>query len=73
MLLRIAALASVGAAPTSYAANLGAADEFGVDPEKVQGTLVAIAPVVGTARAAEAALAIATTLGGQIPIEGLGG
>jgi|Tabmets5t2r1_1033131.scaffolds.fasta_scaffold59701_2 4-carboxymuconolactone decarboxylase len=73
MLLRIAALASVGAAPTSYAANLGAADEFGVDPEKVPGTLVAIAPVVGTARAAEAALAIATTLGVQIPIEGLGG
>jgi 4-carboxymuconolactone decarboxylase len=73
MLLRIAALASVGAAPTSYAANLGAADEFGVEPDKVQGTLVAIAPVVGTARAAEAALAIATALGVQIPIEGLEG
>jgi 4-carboxymuconolactone decarboxylase len=73
MLLRIAALASVGAAPASYAANLGAADEFGVEPEKVQGSLVAIAPVVGTARVAEAALAIATTLGVQIPIEGLEG
>jgi 4-carboxymuconolactone decarboxylase len=37
--------------------NRGAADEFGVEPEKVQATLVAIAPVVGTARVAEAALA----------------
>jgi 4-carboxymuconolactone decarboxylase len=73
MLLRIAALASVGAAPASYATNLGAADEFGVEPEKVQGALVAIAPVVGTARAAEAALAIATALGVQIPVEGLEG
>jgi 4-carboxymuconolactone decarboxylase len=36
MLLRIAALASVGAAPASCPANLGAADEFGVEPEKVQ-------------------------------------
>jgi 4-carboxymuconolactone decarboxylase len=73
MLLRIAALASVGAAPASYAANLGAADEFGVEPEKVQGALVAIAPVVGTARVSEAALAIATALGVQIPVEGLEG
>jgi 4-carboxymuconolactone decarboxylase len=73
MLLRIAALASVGAAPTSYAANLGAADEFGVEPDKVQGTLVAIAPVVGTARVAEAALAIATSPGVQFPVEGLEG
>jgi 4-carboxymuconolactone decarboxylase len=73
MLLRIAALAAVGAAPASYATNLGAADEFGVEPEKVQGALVAIAPVVGTARAAEAALAIATALGVQISVEGLQG
>jgi 4-carboxymuconolactone decarboxylase len=73
MLLRIAALTSVGAAPASYAANLGAADEFGVEPEKVQGALVAIAPLVGTARVAEAALAIATALGVQIPVEGLEG
>jgi 4-carboxymuconolactone decarboxylase len=73
MLLRIAALASVGAAPASYAANFGAADEFGVDPEKVQGALVAIAPVVGTARIAEAAVAIATALGVEIPLDGLPG
>jgi hypothetical protein len=39
----------------------------------VQGALVANAPVVGTARAAEAALAIATALGVQIPVEGLEG
>ena len=73
MLLRIAALASVGAAPASYSANLGAADEFGVEPEKVQGALVAIAPVVGTARIAEAAIAISAALGVETPLEGLAG
>jgi 4-carboxymuconolactone decarboxylase len=71
MLLRIAALVSVGAPPTSYAVNIGAAEEFGVDPDKVQGALVAIAPVVGTARIAEAAVAIATALKVEIPLEAL--
>jgi 4-carboxymuconolactone decarboxylase len=73
MLLRIAALAAVGAAPASYAANFGAADEFGVEPEMVQGALVAIAPVVGTARIVEAAIAMASALGVEIPLEGLAG
>ena len=69
MLLRIAALVSVGAAPASYKANFGAAEEFGVEAEKVQGALVAIAPVVGTARIAEAAVAIATALKVEIPLD----
>ena len=69
LLLRIAALASVGAPAASYAANLGAADEFGVEPERVQGALVAIAPVVGTARILEAAVAIASALGVEIPLD----
>ena len=73
MLLRIAALASVGAVPASYAANFGAADELGLEPEKVQGALVAIAPVVGTARIAAAAVAIGTALGVEIPLEGVPG
>lgn len=71
MLLRIAALVSVGAPPASYTANFGAAEEFGVEPEKVQGTLVAIAPVVGTARIAQAAVAIATALNVEIPLGGM--
>jgi len=39
----------------------------------VQGALVAIAPVVGTARMVEAAIAMASALGVEIPLEGLAG
>jgi 4-carboxymuconolactone decarboxylase len=55
MLVRIAALVATDAAPVSYLVNLGAADELGVDLDKVTGTLVAVAPVVGSARIASAA------------------
>jgi 4-carboxymuconolactone decarboxylase len=55
MLVRIAALVAMDAAPVSYLVNLGAADELGVDLDKVTGTLVAVAPVVGSARIASAA------------------
>ena len=54
MLVRIAALVAVGAPPFSYMANLGVASEMDVDPEKVQGVLTAVAPIVGTTRIAEA-------------------
>ena len=63
MLVRIAALASVGAPPASYLLNLGAAAELGVSLEEVQGTLIAIAPVIGSARVASAGSAIARGLG----------
>jgi 4-carboxymuconolactone decarboxylase len=43
------------ASPISYALDLGIAADAGVTLEQAQGTLVAIAPVVGTARAASAA------------------
>ena len=59
MLVRIAALASVGAPPASYLLNLGAASALGVTAEQVQGVLIAIAPVVGSARVASACTAIA--------------
>jgi 4-carboxymuconolactone decarboxylase len=49
-LVRIAALVGMDVAPVSYLLNLGVADEIGISLEKVQGTLVAIAPVVGSAR-----------------------
>jgi len=55
MLVRIAALVATDAAPVSYLVNLGAADQLGVDIDKVTGTLVAVAPVVGSARIASAA------------------
>jgi alkylhydroperoxidase/carboxymuconolactone decarboxylase family protein YurZ len=63
MLVRIAALASSGAPPASYLVNLGAASELGLSLEQVQGVLIAIAPVVGSARVAGAGGSILKALG----------
>jgi 4-carboxymuconolactone decarboxylase len=63
MLVRIAALASTGAPPASYLLNLEAASEVGLSVEQVQGVLIAIAPVVGSARVASAGSSIAQALG----------
>ena len=63
MLVRIAALASSGAPPASYLLNLGAASELGLTDEQVQGVLIAIAPVIGSARVASAGAAIMRALG----------
>jgi alkylhydroperoxidase/carboxymuconolactone decarboxylase family protein YurZ len=54
-LVRVAALVAMGAPPVSYLINLGLAADSGVTLEEAQGTLVAIAPVVGSARVAAAA------------------
>jgi alkylhydroperoxidase/carboxymuconolactone decarboxylase family protein YurZ len=54
MLVRIAALAAVGAPPFSYAVNLGAATDTGIDAEQVRGVLAAIAPIIGTPRVVSA-------------------
>ena len=62
VLVRIAALAAVGAPPVSYLLNLGAASEIGLDVEQVRGVLAAIAPIVGTARVADATVAIVNAL-----------
>jgi alkylhydroperoxidase/carboxymuconolactone decarboxylase family protein YurZ len=63
MLVRIAALAAAGAPPASYLVNAGTASDVGITIEDVQGVLVAIAPIVGTARAVTAAGNIAAALG----------
>jgi hypothetical protein len=63
MLARIAALAAVGAPPASYLANAGTASDVGVTLEDVQGVLIAVAPIIGTARAVSAAGNIARALG----------
>jgi alkylhydroperoxidase/carboxymuconolactone decarboxylase family protein YurZ len=55
VLTRLAALVAMDAPPASYLLNLGAADELGLPLEQLQGTLVAIAPIVGTARVVSAA------------------
>ena len=63
MLVRIAALASAGAPPASYLVNAGTASDLGITLDDVQGVLVAIAPIVGTARTVAAAGNVARALG----------
>src|SRR5215471_19520861 len=55
MLIRLAALAALDAAPASWLMNIQASGEAGLDPETVLGTLIAIFPVIGTARLTSAA------------------
>ncbi|MFH9694242.1 carboxymuconolactone decarboxylase family protein [Streptomyces globisporus] len=69
LLARIAALVAMDASPASYLLNIGTAAEAGVPLEKVQGTLVAIAPVVGSARIVSAARAIGEAFGLDISTE----
>ena len=67
MLARLAALVAVDAPPSSYLLNL-AASEAGLDAESVRGVLLAVAPIVGTARVASATGNIARALGVAIEI-----
>jgi 4-carboxymuconolactone decarboxylase len=64
LLVRIAALVAIDASAASYLVNLTLADDAGVTADDVRGVLIALAPLVGSARAlsgAEKALtAIAT-------------
>jgi alkylhydroperoxidase/carboxymuconolactone decarboxylase family protein YurZ len=62
LLVRLAALIAMDAAPPSYLVNLAIADEVGIDLDEVRGVLVAIAPVVGSARVVSAASSAATAL-----------
>ena len=55
MLVRMAALATLDAAPASWLMNIAVSGEAGLEPEKILGTLTAIAPVIGTARVVSAA------------------
>ena len=60
---RLAALASVDAPTGSYLMHIGAAMEAGVTLEQVQAILIAVAPIIGTARTLSAAAKIAEALG----------
>ncbi|AZS86689.1 carboxymuconolactone decarboxylase [Streptomyces griseoviridis] len=68
LLARVAALAASDAPPISYAAHIDPALETGVTADQVQDVLVAIAPVVGTARVMTAAGNIAKALGIAIAV-----
>jgi alkylhydroperoxidase/carboxymuconolactone decarboxylase family protein YurZ len=63
ILVRLAALAAVDAPPASYLAHLGPASEVGVTLDQAQDVLVAVAPIVGTARTMAAAGKMVEALG----------
>ncbi len=69
MMVRLAALAASDAAPASYLLNLAAATATDLTFEDVQGALIAVAPIIGTARTMSAATAIATALGFALDVE----
>lgn len=69
MLVRIAALIAMDAAPISYLMNLGLASDLGVDLEKIQGVMVAVAPIVGSARVASAAGNMLRGIGLEVALE----
>jgi alkylhydroperoxidase family enzyme len=68
MLTRIAALAASDAPPISYVAHIDPALQAGLTTEQLQDVLVAIAPIVGTARVMAAAGNIAKALGIAIAV-----
>jgi hypothetical protein len=63
MLVRLAALIAVDAPPASYLANAGAAADSGVTADDIQGVMIGVAPVVGTARVVSAGGKILRALG----------
>ncbi len=63
MIARIAALIAVGAPPASYLANVGLASDVGLTLEDTQDILIAVAPIVGTARVVAASGNIFKALG----------
>ena len=63
MIARVAALAAIGAPAVSYAFNTAAAAESGLSLEDAEGILVAVSPIIGTARTVAATTAIAEGLG----------
>jgi 4-carboxymuconolactone decarboxylase len=67
-LVRLAALVASGAPAASYALNLAAASEVGLDAEDVRGVLTAIAPIVGTSRVVGATGRIVVALGVAIEV-----
>ncbi|MGI9539845.1 MAG: carboxymuconolactone decarboxylase family protein [Miltoncostaeaceae bacterium] len=68
MLVRLAALVATDAPPFSYVTNLGLAADAGLEVEHVQEVLIAVAPIVGTARVMSAAGNIARALGVAVAV-----
>ena len=68
MIARLAALIAVDAPPASYLANAGAAADSGVIAGDVQAVMIAVAPVVGTARVVSAGGKILRALGFAVAV-----
>ena len=68
MIARLAALVAVGAPSASYLLNTSTAVDVGVTLEDVQGVLVAVAPIVGTALTVAAAGRITKALGFAVAV-----
>ena len=68
MLARLAALIAVDAPPASYLANAEAAADSGVTAGDIQAVMIAVAPVVGTARVVSAGGKILRALGFAIAV-----
>jgi alkylhydroperoxidase/carboxymuconolactone decarboxylase family protein YurZ len=68
LLARIAALIAVDAPPASYLANAGAAADSGITADDLQAVMIAVAPVVGTARVVSAGGKILRALGLAITV-----
>ncbi len=66
MMVRLAALVAVGAPPLSYVLNLETADAVGVTTAQAEAVLVAVAPIVGTARVVGAAGSLIEGFGMEI-------
>ena len=61
--VRIAALVAVDAPAASYLMHVGPAMDAGVTVEQIQDILIAVAPIIGTARTLSAAENITAALG----------
>jgi hypothetical protein len=68
MLVRLAALIAVDAPPASYLANAEAAADSGITAEDIQGVMIGVAPVVGTARVVSAGGKILRALGFAVAV-----
>ena len=63
VLVRFAALVALDAAPLSYLTHLAVGQEAGINGEQVEDVLLALAPLVGSARVVSAGSKIGRALG----------
>jgi len=68
MLARLAALVAIDAPPGSYLANAGIAADHGVTERDVEDVLIAVAPIVGTAKVMSAGGNLMRALGFAITV-----